>query len=142
MPRSKFRIDQALFCDDFRIERNGKGLIIGLYGNSIVFEKLPVRFNYFVCFVGSVSEAFKAEARIEFIAPDGEVLAVTDVEFGAAKAVSDGPEEVSLLLPLRCPPMDIHSAGKLVVKVRPESGRWKKIAEIDVRTNPDPSSEP
>jgi hypothetical protein len=143
MPRkSDFSISCALICDDYRVENNGKGLIIGAYGNKIGFVKKPDVFTFCICLLGMAERAFDVEIRAEFIPDGGSQKSEWKVSanVGRGDPASDGP--FSLFIPIKGITLPMSGAGKLLIKVRAKGEkRWKQVTETVTEINPNYSIE-
>jgi len=138
--KPKFTISAALICDDYRQEMNGKGLLIGVYGNRIIFTEEPQRFKFWACLLGTVNESFGIEIKAEFVPLNGEDNSKFQV--GADIVAARGGESSSLFLPVKDIKLAIRCPGRIEIKVKEKAAKkWKLISVTDLSVNPEIASE-
>lgn len=133
MSQASVSVSNAFVCDDYRVEANGKGLVIGLYGNNILFEELPTNFKFFVCLIGSIKGVFQIEVRVKFVPSDEDDPIVQTITVKGGVKEPNSEKSVNMFLPLSIKPMEIKCAGNLLIEVKLEGKtRWKNVTWMDV----------
>lgn len=129
-----FDIDTVIFCDDIRQERNGKWLLIGVYGADILVRGLPADLRLSLWIVIRPKEIGKAEAKLRVIGPHGSTL--VDGELSV-----DVKHLRPTIMAMGALPMQIQMAGTIRVEMATkESDEWTAIKSIDLRVAPRPST--
>lgn len=123
------QVVSALVCEDVRIERNGKHLLIGVYPSDIVMGQVPGFLG--LMFWIQLGYLEKREQAFEFKAS----LAGDDLLSGKFTLTPQG-EVDRATIPLGQFPIEVVRVGDLKVDVRPEGGRWKNAITIPVRRGP------
>lgn len=135
MSRSNIKIDNAIVCDDIRTEQGGKLLMIGVYFNELVYQEFPVKAHLQACLIGRCKGDFSLDFKIEFQADDDESSISREGSIVAENEFNKS-EFSELLIPIRLEPMQLNCTGKLLIKIRPTSGKnWKEISSKRVNIN-------
>jgi len=128
------KIANAIICDDIRVERNGKQLIIGVYSSDIVVPEAPALIPIMLWLqiddVGSDTEEY------DFI---GTISGTEFVKgkFSVSTISSPGRATISL----GQFPLNIEREGKLKFDIKPaKNGRWKNAISIDLKIRPKPTA--
>lgn len=133
MSTSRSTIDYALFCDDYRTEQNGKGLVVGLYGNKILFDSFPAAFGFCVCLIGRATRNFSFDFEVQFIPSDGTEPIVKSGSLGGALEVPSNSDPVTLFAPIKIGPIRLNTEGRLIVSIKSKRAKnWKKLNNVDV----------
>lgn len=128
-----FSINSALICDDFRVEDNGKGMVIGIYGQRIGFVRKPDSFTFCLCLIGRAEKAFGLEVKAEFVPEEGGQAA--EFQLGAEIERKDpgSDQRFSLFIPVKSITLPVNRDGRILVKTRAKgSKRWNLVSETIV----------
>lgn len=125
------KTESVVLCDDARQEITGKYILIGVYGGTIITNRLPLNFrpSWFVQ-LNADKGAHKFDFRI--VGPNDASLLDGQFEFGVAESGSAG-----IVLPRT--QLQIQSAGPLRLQWKTSGqGEWETIKELNVilRTTP------
>src|SRR5690349_7818135 len=71
----KFSVGAVLFCDDVRMERNGKAILIGVYSGTIDPSQIPATMQFVYWLIGTAEGEgeFSLQLKVEFVLEDGAV---------------------------------------------------------------------
>lgn len=124
----------AIICDDFRREENGKGIAIGIYRNTLTIAEFPREFDFRILLIGRTTETCRAQVKVKFEPFDGSKKAELTFEAGIdIKKTEDDSEPLDILLPAERPIINFPSEGKLSVLTRNEGARkWIEICRLEV----------
>lgn len=130
MARAGSRIRYAIICDDVRREDNGKFILIGVYGSSILLPHFPASLTLCALIALDVLEPgeFSFEMRIKF----GRRLLL----HGQAEVEVDKPG-LSLLPARRLQLRDLPSPGELILQAKRNQERWVTALSIPIDLKPD-----
>ena len=127
MPRA--RVDAALVCDDVRIERSGKSIIIGVYVHDIQVIDFPAQLalTFWVRFDAPEIGDYKGQMRIK--SADGAIFARGEFGFTAHEngIGAIGFERI---------PVHLHAEGPLKFEWQFDSGEWETVLSIPVKKRP------
>ena len=137
MQPSNYSITNALFCDDYRVEQSGKGIIVGLYQNSAAFDEYPAKFRFVVLMVGTATGDFEVSIKVRF-EPDS-VSENVEIEKNARAEIHkeiDG-EPIRLFMPMPALEFNLSGPGEISVWIRTKKkrARWNKIGHLDILTS-------
>jgi hypothetical protein len=122
-----FKVVSAVLCDDIRIEKNDKFLLIGVYAGTVIVPGIPADLN--VCWWIQIvpEEVGKIETDIQVIKDDGSILL-------RARAAFEVHQKEWSALPIPKTPLRLQSEGnfKLQMKLKTDTD-WTTIYEFDVR---------
>ena len=121
------KIANAIICDDVRVERNGKHIIIGVYSGDIVVSETPALVPIMLWLqiddVGGDAEEYEFNGTM------------SGVEFVTGKfSVTTSPSPSRATISLGHFPLKIERDGTLKFDIKPaKNGRWKNAVSLDVR---------
>jgi hypothetical protein len=129
-------INAAIVCDDYREERGGKGIIIGIYGNVIVFNQFPANFKFFMCLLGHAQGNGAVNVKVEVLDIGGTVTESSETQIEMTRDPASPKGHVDTLIALAVGPVKIEGEGTLVLKAKPNSAKqWKVVAQKDIRAS-------
>lgn len=131
MPRA--RVDAALVCDDVRVERSGKSIIIGVYAHDIQVVDFPAQLTltYWVRFDAPEKGDYKGQMRIK--STDGAIFARGEFGF-SVKETGIGAIGFERI------PVHLHAEGPLQFEWQFDSGEWEPVLSIPVKKYPSPTN--
>lgn len=120
----------AIVCDDVREEWNKKEMLIGVYGNDMLINKLPTSLRLAVHVLVEMEGEGMVPFEVEMEAPDHsnktkvggaiEILAPTKMH-----------QQVGLSLPGFV--IKISEGGELIIRMRQHEGEWETIKSLPVK---------
>lgn len=117
-------IDYTILCDDVRREDNGKLIMIGVYGSSLLLASFPATLGMRI--VTRLTPRKMGKTDVEFrISLGADAIAGMK---GAIETVDMNPSITNT------PPLLLHFAGpgQMKVEVREGGGKWAEILNIPV----------
>jgi len=128
-----FKVEYSIVCDHIRREDNGKLILIGVYGGSILVPSLPAAFglSQFVRVTPTGPGAADVEFRVLF---EGTEIAKAEAHLAI------GPTQDQALISLGPFPIAVDRAGMLRFEIREKGKRWTRLDEARVGVNPAASS--
>jgi len=127
-----FETDYAIICDQTRREDNGKLLIIGVYGASVLLNSFPATIALSV--IAKVRPTKLGIHELEF-----RVLA-SDEEVATGEATMDLQNTNSAFVGIPPLPITIARPGLLKWEMREKGQHWAVLGEILAEQNPATSS--
>ncbi len=135
----------TVFCDDVRLEANGKLLYIGVYpGDMVIYGILPALIPSFAALVRYSEKPGESTDRvtIKVFPPGGDdpivAIELDTVMLRSTNLSTDVPNEeqlVSSLVPIRISPMPIEHEGR--IRVRAYRGNDEiRLGTLNVRVLP------
>ncbi|MFD2104767.1 hypothetical protein ACFSKJ_15285 [Tabrizicola soli] len=117
----------------YRREDNGKGLLIGIYPQDVVFPLFPA------------TGAFVLYVQCTFSAAGSLSLVLRVQHSNGQEAMIDGSLDVlspqtTSWLPVPLPPMTFEADTNLVASYRDEAGKWIEFFSIPIRKGPIPGT--
>ena len=97
----------GIVCEDIRIERNGKYMLIGCYGSGVLLPSLPAPLN--VSFAGIVNISGFGPQRVDLRVVDDEGLQLAAVAFD----LPDVRPELGAIMPIGPFHMNLTKIGNL-----------------------------
>jgi hypothetical protein len=128
-----FEIETAVLCDDIRQERNGKYLLIGVYGGNIIVRSFPTDLQLALWVLARPKTLGRAQVRIRVIGPQQNTL----VEGGLEFELKDPARATIMALPGL--PLQIQSVGELRFEMASSSDKdeWLPVKTVTVELVPD-----
>lgn len=122
-----FKVESAVLCDEIRIEKNDKFLLIGVYTGTVIVQNFPAHINVSWWIQIFPEDVGKIETEVQVVKDDGSVLVR-----GKAGIEVHRKEWAALAIPKT--PLHLQSAGtfKLQMKQKTDAD-WTTIYEFQVR---------
>lgn len=127
------KVSTALICEDVRVERSGKHIIIGVFAANIVVAQLPAFFPFMIWL--QIEEVDVGEIEFEFRARlSGHSLATGGF-------TTNHTEKRKATVPLGPFPVELTEKGDLTFDIKYKGrGRWAKALTIPVEVRTPPTS--
>jgi hypothetical protein len=128
------KIVNAIICEDVRIERNGKQIIIGVYSSDIIVPETPALVPIMLWL--QIDDVGREPEEYEFTG------SMSDTDFVTGKfSVATGADSGRATISLGQFPLTIEREGTLKFDVKPaKNGRWKTAISMDVKLRPKPTA--
>ena len=126
---SVVRLVDVIVCDDVRVERNGKLLLIGVYLGNILCEELPTLLPTLSFVTKWNTEKGQAKKGVyRFLDPSGAEVASTQPQIPPNSERKPFHVSISQFVPMR-----LRVSGSYRWTFCEEGGRIKTLAKISVR---------
>jgi hypothetical protein len=117
----KFSVGAVLFCDDVRMERNGKAILIGVYSGTIDPSQIPATMQFVYWLIGTAEGEgeFSLQLKVEFVLEDGAVSQRADspvLSGTVTNPLNEAKQHFQVAVPGA--PMHITGPGQLVVSAK------------------------
>lgn len=119
-------IEAVLFCDDVRVEDNGKHIFVGAYTGSIVVKDMPTQLGLVAFILLRVNEAVDTVVSFKCDLDDENLNAVK----GRLSATLADTQPITLPFLAK----NIEAPGTLSVSMQVGDGDWQQIAQRTVTT--------
>ncbi|MCU0294065.1 MAG: hypothetical protein MUF10_19125 [Thermoanaerobaculaceae bacterium] len=131
--RPSAEVVDVIFCDQVRVENNGKLLLLGMYLNTIVVAKLPCMIPSFAFIVKwRLREGAVPEGRYSITSPSGKTLVTVELR-PERPAVQSPPDEDRIAMGVhQLTPFVFEQVGRHRVSFAATGSRAKTIATFDV----------
>jgi hypothetical protein len=118
----------SLLCDDVRREITGKDIIIGVYGDEMTVQSLPITLVLSL-FIRARFPEKNTNYEIEFrvLGSAGQPLVP------AAKATVNSQQGPTSTISMVGIPLQIQSEGKVQFQWRPKGIDWTTLAQIEIK---------
>ena len=122
----------AFLCDDFRQEKNGKYIFIGVYSDSISVNGFPATLvlSLVPYFESAAVGTYETEFEIKY---NDKTLAKA---IGRVNSQSNG----GAFTPFQMHPLELQASGVLSVRFKEKGKRWKTLLTMPVGTFEDTDS--
>jgi hypothetical protein len=120
-----FKIEYAIVCDHVRREDNGKLILIGVYGPSLLVDDLSATIA--LSTVARVKPLHLNESDVEFRA----LVNDTPMVKGLVTLRAENDEPAFIVLPPV--PLKLGGPGLIKFQVRTPKERWSDLIQIEVR---------
>lgn len=131
---STLKIEAAVLCDQVRTENNGKQILIGVYGQNIVFAFLPATLALFLWTRVMPEKAGQIKSELRVVGPHELIMAKANLITNIPKA---GLASMSVIGPLQ---LTFQSEGIVKFQIREEGCDWETALEIPVAQTKVPGS--
>src|SRR6185436_1737323 len=122
-----FDIETAVLCDDIRQERNGKYLLIGVYGGNLVVQSFPTDVVLSLWMLAHPKTTGRTQVRVRVVGPQESTLVEGGLEFN----LKDTTKAAILALPGM--PLQVQTEGKLRFEMTARGQKeWTPIKTITV----------
>lgn len=129
------RFFTALICDQVRIEKNNKQIILGIYSGNVHLKSVPSDLRLTAVIIGEASGNGEQTAHIRFSASpkegDGKTAMMeTEVGIVSTENSNGGSEQVLLELP----PMPIQVSGPMILSIEwsLDNEHWELLLKKDI----------
>ena len=118
---------EAIFCDDIRVEDNGKFILIGVYGSDLVPGRMPNQFPLSIFVRATGLPVGPSKFRLEMVMPGGKVTSVVE---GEGFRDSNNTRPVIMVFPsLHC---EIEKYGDLVCRLSIDGAEPEEIGRLPI----------
>ena len=120
----------AILCDDVRIEKNNKHILIGVYSGDIVVKELPAKLRLSFYLEFGASEIGDIPLEIRITGP-GKRMGVMKAQF---QSMEVGGPAILVSPQMEIP---ITEEGTIRVSAAIDKKKWRTILEKKITLNPD-----
>lgn len=122
------RISAGFLCDDVRLEKSGKLVVVGMYTQDIVFQEFPATISLSI--VVQLHEVADGATKIElrFSHEEDEIIRLRG-------DIGNAPE-TPFWITLPLPPLTFKKEALLKVEGKTSDGDWERIFTIPIKVMP------
>ncbi len=126
-----FDVETAVLCDDIRQERNGKYLLIGVYGGNLAVRSFPTDVVLALWILARPKMAGRTKVRMRVVGPQESTLVEGELEFNLRDTAS------ATIMALPGMPLQVQNEGELRFEMASdERNEWMPVKTIAVELLP------
>lgn len=123
--KPKLDLKQVVVCDDIRREDNGKEILIGVYGSSIIVSKFPASLALSFWLQFEPNETGSTSLEFRLVGPE-------DLEFAQAETKIEVMQKETVSLGLKGIPVNLQIPVELALELKHPGGHWETAKRIKV----------
>lgn len=122
-----FEVETVVVCDDIRQEKNGKWLLIGVYGSDILVPAFPADFRLAIWILADPKEVGPSQVKLRIVGPHDSTMVEGELEY-------DIRQMSPTILAMAGLPVQVQSEGLIKVEMLAKKAtEWVTIKTISLK---------